>query len=211
MSLAPSTIEIIFACSSLSNIEGTKAWLGIALSLRSTIVFVAQSFWLKKLLGRALSGGTFEGAKDRRPSQGGGEVKLDKLSILFWSSGVSVFLMTAILWSDRPKMYAVFQSSDGGTLASVQRTEAARVASHISRAASREKTMLGNFAISVSGLGTDCGNTAKVIGPLLLQGLRTLSQKSPLLLRPWINQPCDVQHCKHLQGSVYCLFRHSLV
>lgn len=137
LSLAPLTVGVVFACSGLSTIEGPKAWLGILLSIGSTLVFVAQNLWTKKLLGHALSGGTSEGATDRKPSQGGGEVKLDKLNILFWSSGVSVILMIPMLvWSDLPRLYVAGRAVSDPVHA-LNATNAAH-SSHILDAATRE-------------------------------------------------------------------------
>lgn len=105
LSLLPLTLGVIFACSGLSSLEGPKALPGVFLSVGSTIVFVAQNLWTKKLLGHALSGGApqrKEAATANQPKQ---EIKLDKLNILLWSSGVSFLLMLPlVLWSDLPKM-----------------------------------------------------------------------------------------------------------
>ncbi|CAO1632016.1 unnamed protein product [Parajaminaea phylloscopi] len=141
ISLAPLTIGVIFACSGLSSIEGTKAWLGIALSVGSTVIFVAQNLWSKKLLGHALSGGTSEGANDRRPSQGGGEVKLDKLNVLFWSSGISMLLMAPMLFlTDIPKFWARDTSASEAMLAS--RLQFAGVTPHTDGAQTKIASLL---------------------------------------------------------------------
>ncbi|CAO1627064.1 unnamed protein product [Sympodiomycopsis kandeliae] len=100
VSLAPLTLGVILACSGISSIEGPKAWLGILLSVGSTVAFVAQNLWSKKLLGHALSGAT-------PVSDGSSNVKLDKLNILFWSSGVSVILtLPLLLYSDLPRWWS---------------------------------------------------------------------------------------------------------
>ncbi|PWN20764.1 TPT-domain-containing protein [Microstroma glucosiphilum] len=106
LSLLPLTLGVIFACSGLSSIEGPNVVPGLALSVGSTIVFVAQNLWSKKLLGHALAGGS--SSSERRVSQGNQVVvKLDKLNILFWSSGVSCLVMVpVVLLSDMPRMMA---------------------------------------------------------------------------------------------------------
>lgn len=106
LSLLPLTLGVIFACSGLSSIEGPNVVPGLALSVGSTIVFVAQNLWSKKLLGHALAGGS--SSSERRVSQGNQVVvKLDKLNILFWSSGVSCLVMVpVVLLSDAPRMMA---------------------------------------------------------------------------------------------------------
>lgn len=99
ISLAPLTLGVILACSGLSSIEGSKAWIGVLLSVGSTVVFVAQNLWSKKLLGHALSGAA------PATGSGGTSIKLDKLNLLLWSSGVSfLFMIPLVVYSDVPKL-----------------------------------------------------------------------------------------------------------
>lgn len=167
LSLAPLTIGVIFACSGLSSIEGPKAWLGILLSVGSTVVFVAQNLWSKRLLGHALHGGGGEGGAT--PSSG---VKLDKLNILFWSSGVSVLLMIPmLLWSDLPRMYAAGRAvadhpgSPLGHAAAQQAGSAARAAALDIAAAAR-----------ATGSSASSGHTAAITRLLLANGVVHFSQ-----------------------------------
>lgn len=179
ISLAPLTVGVIFACSGVSSIEGSRAWLGIALSVGSTVVFVAQNLWSKRLLGHALSGGTSEGAKDRRPSQGGGEVKLDKLNILFWSSGVSVLLMIPLLiWSDLPSLHAAGKVVSDPTLAAKAGIDAAKAASHVAQAASREADLLRDLALAGGAFSHLTGNrkTRRIVWLLFSNGVVHFSQ-----------------------------------
>lgn len=87
LSLIPLTLGVMLACS------GTKTWagqlLGVIYALLATVIFVTQNIFSKRLFNEA-SRAEAEGlgAKSRR---------LDKLNLLYYSSGLA-FLITGPIW-----------------------------------------------------------------------------------------------------------------
>lgn len=135
-------------------------------------MFVAQNLWSKRLLGHALGG-----RGERAPPASSG-IKLDKLNILFWSSGVSVLLMLPMLaWSDWPKMYASARqarSMSGGM--GEPGSALGQAAQHAVAAASRD---FANVTTTSSGAlpppGAPSGSSS-VLFLLLTNGLVHFSQ-----------------------------------
>ncbi|CAG8478826.1 10083_t:CDS:2 [Ambispora gerdemannii] len=79
VSLLPLTIGVMLACSSHS----TSNFIGFLFAMGSTLIFVAQNIFSKKLLFNQDHGG---GGSDRK--------KLDKLNLMFYSSTFAFALMT---------------------------------------------------------------------------------------------------------------------
>lgn len=117
LSLLPLTLGVMLACSfdiSASNI------LGLICAFGSTIVFVSQNIVFKKLMPSAGSGSTGTYAQSAAAGLVGGSVsgpistapisaKLDKINLLFYSSGMA-FLAMIPLWvfSDMPGLIALW-------------------------------------------------------------------------------------------------------
>jgi len=83
--------------------------IGFLCALGSTFIFVAQNIFSKKLLPKESSGGPEEskglnGGVSGGSTGGGG--KLDKMNLLFYSSGMAFFLMIPIwLYSDASSLF----------------------------------------------------------------------------------------------------------
>lgn len=140
----------------------------------STVVFVAQNLWSKKLLGHALSGGA--ASSGRRASQGGAhDVKLDKINILFWSSAVSVVLMLPMLfYTDVPKLLAAARASRDVDLAP-HLAAAAGLDQHALPLGSANATLNSAAALSVAASPSQSQGW-KVIQLLLSNGVVHFSQ-----------------------------------
>lgn len=96
VSLLPLTLGVMMACTTLS--FSANDLMGLATALGSTLVFVAQSIYSKKLIGRA--GGDGQAKSGTKPIAARGEGhgfgpdgKLDKINILYFSSACSVIIM----------------------------------------------------------------------------------------------------------------------
>lgn len=91
VSLMPLMLGVVLACSSLSS--STDDVVGFGAALGSTLIFVAQNIYSKKLLKPATSVST------ATPE------KMDKINILFYSSACSVVLMLPMcFYYDVPRM-----------------------------------------------------------------------------------------------------------
>lgn len=106
VALLPLTIGVMLACS----FDLRANAMGFLCALGSTFIFVAQNIFSKKLLPKEnssiargeLKASTGPGAG----SGGGGAAKLDKLNLLFYSSGMAFFLMIPIwLYSDASALF----------------------------------------------------------------------------------------------------------
>ncbi|KAN0062593.1 hypothetical protein ACQY0O_005125 [Thecaphora frezii] len=103
LSLAPLTLGVMMACTGLA--FDAEDVVGFAAALGSTGIFVAQNIYSKKLLRKS------QGTASSVSSGGGGgddgdRVKMDKLNILFYSSGCSVVLMLpVVLYYDAPVLW----------------------------------------------------------------------------------------------------------
>lgn len=92
-SLLPLTLGVMLACSFDLRANAT----GLICALGSTVVFVSQNIFGKKLLPKESDGPSIKAAA----SATGAGPKMDKLSLLFYSSGMAFLLMIPIwLWSD---------------------------------------------------------------------------------------------------------------
>ncbi|GAA5843876.1 hypothetical protein JCM11251_003541 [Rhodosporidiobolus azoricus] len=103
--LLPLTLGVMLACS--FNIRANA--VGFLCALGSTFIFVAQNIFSKKLLPKE---NKEAGAEERTGGGGGataasgGSAKLDKLNLLFYSSGMAFFLMIPIwLYSDATTLF----------------------------------------------------------------------------------------------------------
>ncbi|GAA5917409.1 hypothetical protein JCM6882_000851 [Rhodosporidiobolus microsporus] len=107
--LLPLTLGVMLACS--FNIRANA--VGFLCALGSTFIFVAQNIFSKKLLpkenkdvGAEERTGGGGGATAAGAGSGGGAAKLDKLNLLFYSSGMAFFLMIPIwLYSDASTLF----------------------------------------------------------------------------------------------------------
>ncbi|KAK0556328.1 hypothetical protein OC846_001283 [Tilletia horrida] len=89
-SLLPLTLGVMLACSGFT-LTGDDV-VGFSLALASTLVVVGQNIYSKKLMGGA---------------GGQGEGKLDKLNIMFVSSGTSIaLLLPSFVFSELPKFFS---------------------------------------------------------------------------------------------------------
>ncbi|GAA5964425.1 hypothetical protein JCM3765_006415 [Sporobolomyces pararoseus] len=113
ISLFPLTIGVMLACS----FDLRANAIGFLCALGSTFIFVAQNIFSKKLLPKESSGGPEEskglnGATSSSGGGGGGNAKLDKMNLLFYSSGMAFFLMIPIwLYSDASSLFFSTPSS----------------------------------------------------------------------------------------------------
>ncbi|GAA5855310.1 hypothetical protein JCM8547_009027 [Rhodosporidiobolus lusitaniae] len=108
VALLPLTVGVMLACS--FNIRANA--IGFLCALGSTFIFVAQNIFSKKLLPKE---NKEVGAEERAGGGGGataagggagGAAKLDKLNLLFYSSGMAFFLMIPIwLYSDASTLF----------------------------------------------------------------------------------------------------------
>ncbi|GAA5993111.1 hypothetical protein JCM5350_007222 [Sporobolomyces pararoseus] len=105
ISLFPLTIGVMLACS----FDLRANAIGFLCALGSTFIFVAQNIFSKKLLPKESSGGGLEESKSVSGGGGGGgggNAKLDKMNLLFYSSGMAFFLMIPIwLYSDASSLF----------------------------------------------------------------------------------------------------------
>lgn len=93
IALLPLTLGVMLACS----FDLRANAVGFLCALGSTIIFVSQNIFSKKLLPKESSAG----AAAPSGSSAGGNKQLDKLNLLFYSSGMAFFLMIPIwLYSD---------------------------------------------------------------------------------------------------------------
>ncbi|GAA5914140.1 hypothetical protein JCM5296_004721 [Sporobolomyces johnsonii] len=100
-SLLPLTLGVMLACS----FDLRANAIGFLCALGSTFIFVAQNIFSKKLLPKESHGGAEE-AKSGGASGGASHAKLDKLNLLFYSSGMAWFLMIPIwLYSDASALF----------------------------------------------------------------------------------------------------------
>ncbi|GAA6063940.1 hypothetical protein JCM10212_002138 [Sporobolomyces blumeae] len=106
VSLLPLTVGVMLACS----FDLRANAIGFLCALGSTFIFVAQNIFSKKLLPKENHGGPEDakGLNGSSPSSSGGgaHAKLDKLNLLFYSSGVAFILMIPIwLYSDATALF----------------------------------------------------------------------------------------------------------
>ncbi|GAA5904357.1 uncharacterized protein JCM6883_006461 [Sporobolomyces salmoneus] len=103
ISLFPLTIGVMLACS----FDLRANAIGFLCALGSTFIFVAQNIFSKKLLPKESTTGG--GGGDEKSTSGGGggsHAKLDKMNLLFYSSGMAFFLMIPIwLYSDASSLF----------------------------------------------------------------------------------------------------------
>lgn len=93
MALAPLTLGVMLACS----FDLKANAVGLICALCSTIVFVSQNIFLKKLLPKENPSNTSGGSSGGGGEGGGGSLKLDKLNLLFYSS-FTAFVLTIPIW-----------------------------------------------------------------------------------------------------------------
>lgn len=92
VSLLPLILGVVLACSTLST-RSSDDVVGFGAALGSTLIFVAQNIYSKKLL------------KPSSQVSTGAPEKLDKVNILFYSSACSILLMVPMcIYYDVPKM-----------------------------------------------------------------------------------------------------------
>ncbi|RKO86459.1 triose-phosphate transporter family-domain-containing protein, partial [Blyttiomyces helicus] len=99
-SLIPLTLGVMLACTSSKLIFHV---LGFFCALMSTLVFVVQNIAAKKIFAAGTATPRPDGLGTGRSSAGTGgpPAKLDKLNLLFYSSGLAFVLMTPLwCWSD---------------------------------------------------------------------------------------------------------------
>ncbi|GAA5884125.1 hypothetical protein JCM16303_005927 [Sporobolomyces ruberrimus] len=106
LSLFPLTIGVMLACS----FDLRANAIGFLCALGSTLIFVAQNIFSKKLLPKESSGEDSKGnavtSGGSGGGGGGGHAKLDKMNLLFYSSGMAFFLMIPIwLYSDASSLF----------------------------------------------------------------------------------------------------------
>lgn len=115
VALLPLTVGVMLACS----FDLRANAIGFLCALGSTFIFVAQNIFSKKLLPKENSsvasgelksslgpGGSSNGGGSNSGSGGAGAAKLDKLNLLFYSSGMAFFLMIPIwLYSDASALF----------------------------------------------------------------------------------------------------------
>ncbi|CEQ40311.1 SPOSA6832_01897, partial [Sporobolomyces salmonicolor] len=108
LSLLPLTLGVMLACS----FDLRANAIGFLCALGSTFIFVAQNIFSKKLLPKESHGGAEEAKSGGGGGGGGGasggasHAKLDKLNLLFYSSGMAWFLMIPIwLYSDASALF----------------------------------------------------------------------------------------------------------
>ncbi|KAH9471309.1 hypothetical protein Pst134EA_005212 [Puccinia striiformis f. sp. tritici] len=95
-SLLPLTLGVMLACSFDMRANGT----GFLCALGSTIIFVSQNIYGKKLLPKESSTTTTPAKAHKRQSSSGGSssnTQMDKLNLLFYSSTIA-FLMMIPIW-----------------------------------------------------------------------------------------------------------------
>ncbi|GAA6055088.1 hypothetical protein JCM3770_001789 [Rhodotorula araucariae] len=111
VALLPLTVGVMLACS----FDLRANAVGFLCALGSTFIFVAQNIFSKKLLPKE-NMGAVSAEEKAGPSSGGsssgastgaaGSAKLDKLNLLFYSSGMAFFLMIPIwLYSDASALF----------------------------------------------------------------------------------------------------------
>lgn len=100
LSLLPLTLGVMLATSfdiSLRN------FLGLICAFGSTIIFVSQNIFFKKVMPSPGSGGDVSGPR------------LDKINLLYFSSSMAFLLMTPIwLWVDAPKLLSLMSAPGSG-------------------------------------------------------------------------------------------------
>ena len=110
MSLLPLTLGVMLACS----FDLRANAVGFLCALGSTVIFVSQNIYSKKLLPKENSGAGSGGSLGGAAALGGGSgasAKLDKLNLLFYSSGMAFVLMIPIwLYSDSSSLLSLFLS-----------------------------------------------------------------------------------------------------
>ncbi len=95
--LLPLTLGVMLACS----FDLRANAVGFLCALGSTVIFVSQNIFSKKLLPKDASAGESASA-----TGGANSAKLDKLNLLFYSSGMAFVLMIPIwLWSDAGTLF----------------------------------------------------------------------------------------------------------
>ncbi|GAA6020922.1 hypothetical protein JCM10207_003188 [Rhodosporidiobolus poonsookiae] len=109
VALLPLTLGVMLACS--FNIRANA--IGFLCALGSTFIFVAQNIFSKKLLPKENKDVSPEESRSNASgSDGAGAAKLDKLNLLFYSSGMAFFLMIPIwLYSDFSSLFLAPASS----------------------------------------------------------------------------------------------------
>lgn len=96
ISLLPLTFGVMLACS--SDLSLSNLW-GLICAFGSTLVFVSSNIVFKKLMPQQSAG----------TSSSGSNAKLDKINLLFFSSGMAFILMIPIwLYSDFPALLALW-------------------------------------------------------------------------------------------------------
>ena len=110
MSLLPLTLGVMLACS----FDLRANAVGFLCALGSTVIFVSQNIFSKKLLPKENTGAGSGGSLGGGAALGGGSgasAKLDKLNLLFYSSGMAFVLMIPIwLYSDSSALLSTFLS-----------------------------------------------------------------------------------------------------
>lgn len=116
IALGPLTLGVMLACS----FDFRANAVGFLCALGSTVIFVSQNIFSKKLLPKENSGPTLTsslgvpnsgvGASGQAPAAGASSAgKLDKLNLLFYSSGMAFFLMIPIwLYTDGSALLSVY-------------------------------------------------------------------------------------------------------
>ncbi|KAI5480468.1 DUF251 domain membrane protein [Pseudohyphozyma bogoriensis] len=100
IALVPLTLGVMLACS----FDMRANAVGFICALGSTLIFVSQNIFSKKLLPKENQAGAAQA-----PTAGAASGRLDKLNLLFYSSGMAFFLMIPIwLWSDGSALFSVW-------------------------------------------------------------------------------------------------------
>ncbi|GJN89015.1 hypothetical protein Rhopal_001986-T1 [Rhodotorula paludigena] len=110
--LLPLTVGVMLACS----FDLRANAIGFLCALGSTFIFVAQNIFSKKLLPKENVGVVSAEEKSAPSSSSGGAAKLDKLNLLFYSSGMAFVLMIPIwLYSDASALFLGASSTTSAT------------------------------------------------------------------------------------------------
>ncbi|GAA5876702.1 hypothetical protein JCM3774_005919 [Rhodotorula dairenensis] len=102
VALLPLTVGVMLACS----FDLRANAMGFLCALGSTFIFVAQNIFSKKLLPKENTSANELKASTGPGASADGAAKLDKLNLLFYSSGMAFFLMIPIwLYSDASALF----------------------------------------------------------------------------------------------------------
>jgi solute carrier family 35, member E1 len=104
MSLVPLTLGVALACSGQKKMSGS--FMGIAMALAGTVVFVIQNIWSKKLFNEAARAESETSIIPREQNK-----RLDKLNLLCYSSGLAFIATVPMwLWAESPSLFGEITS-----------------------------------------------------------------------------------------------------